>query len=129
MAMAARSRTRIDRQRIGSQAEDRAARLLLQAGYRIVARNYRCRMGEIDLIAQRADILVIVEVRVRSYVNFGGAAASITAAKQLRLIRTTQHLLAQRTPLQRLAVRFDVILINGAGSAASLEWIEDAFST
>jgi putative endonuclease len=93
---------------------------------KIIARNYRCRFGEIDLIMQDADVLVFVEVRMRASASYGGAAGSIHVAKQRRLIAAAEHYLStlSRTP----PCRFDAILMNEM-NAASVEWIKDAFST
>ena len=108
----------------GRDAEDLAAAFLQQAGLTLVARNYRCRFGEIDLIARDGKTLVFVEVRMRSSDRFGGAAASITAAKRAKLLRTARHYLAgiARAP----ACRFDALLINGNDN--SIEWLKNAFT-
>ena len=115
----------MDRQHIGREAEARAVQLLQQAGFTVLARNYRCRMGELDIVARRAQLLVIAEVRLRSRVQFGGAAASITAAKRARIVRTTRYLLRRQPGLARLAVRFDALLLRAPGGP--IEWIEAAF--
>jgi putative endonuclease len=120
-------RARIDRQRLGSDAEERAVLLLLQAGYRIMARNFRCRMGELDIIARRGRQLVIAEVRLRSSSGYGGAAASISAAKRARLVCAARYLLMLRPELADLVVRFDTLLLSS--SAGPIEWIQDAFGT
>jgi len=114
-----------ERMRRGRAAEARAARILCRAGFTLIARNYRCRMGELDLVARRGRLLVIAEVRQRSGGGFGGAAASITAAKRRRIVRSARHLLLCRPALARLAVRFDALLIDGADGP--VEWIEAAF--
>jgi putative endonuclease len=108
----------------GKAAEARAAKYLESQGLRIVARNYRSRFGEIDLIANDGATLVFVEVRARSSNAFGGAAASITAAKREKLTRTALHYLAAagHTP----QCRFDAVLLSG--DAGPVEWIRDAFS-
>jgi putative endonuclease len=113
------------RQRAGAAAEDRAARCLESAGLQLLARNYRCRMGELDLVATAGDVLVVAEVRLRSSTRFGGAAASITWQKRRRIVRATRHLLAREPALQRLRVRFDALVVEGAG--AEVEWIKGAF--
>jgi putative endonuclease len=115
------------RQRLGTQTEELAARTLQQAGFAILERNYRCRSGEIDLVARRGNLLVIAEVRLRSGTTFGGAAASITAAKRRRIVRATRYLLLCRPRLNALTVRFDALL--AACAAGPIEWIEAAFST
>ncbi len=114
-----------ERMRRGRTAEARAAQVLAAAGFELLAQNYRCRMGELDLVAQRGPLLVIAEVRQRSRRDFGGAAASITVAKRRRIVRAARHLLRRRPALSRLAVRFDALLIDG--SEGAVEWIEAAF--
>ena len=118
-------RAPLERQRLGSAAEERAAQLLQLAGYDILARNFRCRMGELDIVARRGTLLVIAEVRLRSSSRFGGAGASITAAKRARIVRAARFLLARRPHLAALAVRFDTLLLASCGGP--IEWIEGAF--
>jgi len=115
----------IDRQRLGGVAEERAAQHLRAAGLRLLHRNYRCRMGELDLVAREGDTLVIVEVRLRSSSRFGGAAASITHAKRRRIVRATRHLLARYPSLQKWPVRFDAVLVGAPG--VPIEWLRGAF--
>ena len=115
----------MDRQQAGRTAEARAAQALQQAGFTVIARNYRCRLGELDIVAQRAQLLVIAEVRLRSRPQFGGAAASINPAKRLRIIHATRFLLRTQPALAQLVVRFDALLLSGADSP--IEWIEAAF--
>lgn len=107
----------------GAEAEARAGQFLESRGLSIVARNYRCRYGEIDLIARDGATLVFVEVRARRSSTFGGAAVSITAAKRDKLRRTALHYLTTlgRTP----QCRFDAVLLSG--DAGEVEWIRDAF--
>ena len=107
----------------GRQAEDAAAIFLQHHGLTIVERNYHCRFGEIDLIARDGDTLVFVEVRMRSNSAFGGAAASITAAKRDKLLRTARHYLAGAAHLP--ACRFDAVLVSG--EAAAPEWLKNVF--
>ena len=84
---------RTPRQANGSEGEDQAAAHIEKAGLRVLARNWRCRAGELDIVASDADgTLVFVEVRRRASAAFGGAAASITPAKQLRLARAADLL-------------------------------------
>jgi putative endonuclease len=109
--------------RNGRHAEDVAAAFLQNRGLKLVARNYRCRFGEIDLIARDGKTLIFVEVRMRSSDGFGGAAASITAAKRGKLLRTARHYLSAtaRAP----ACRFDALLVKGADN--SIEWLKNVF--
>jgi putative endonuclease len=93
-------------------AEDRAAALLCDRGYAIVERNYRCRVGEIDVIARDGDTLAFVEVRSRADGDHGSALATVGPAKQRRIARVAAHYLAARRPTAR-ACRFDVVGITG----------------
>ena len=110
----------------GRQAEDLAARFLEKKKLRIIARNYRCRGGEIDLVCRDGKVLVFVEVRLRQNTAFGGAAASVTAIKQRRIILAAQHFLMTNA-LTNDDCRFDCILMNGT-SGNDIEWLRDAFS-
>jgi putative endonuclease len=105
----------------GAAAEALAADFLAAHGLTIVARNYRCRGGEIDLIARDRDTLVFVEVRLRSGEAFGGAAASITSGKRKRLERAAGHYLARigREP----PCRFDAVLLDALDSRR-IEWVK-----
>lgn len=106
----------------GARAEALAAAFLESQGLAIVARNVRSRFGEIDLVAKDRDTLVFVEVRLRRSNRFGGAAASITAAKRARLIAAAHTYLATlaRTP----PCRVDAVLLD-ALDPARVEWLRD----
>lgn len=108
--------------RNGSEAEDLALRFLEARGLKLRARNYACRMGEIDLVLEEGRTLVFVEVRQRRSGAFGGAAESITARKRARLIATARHYLARERELPHC--RFDAVLVDGEDH---VEWIRDAF--
>jgi putative endonuclease len=118
------------RQRIGNKAEDAAAAYLRAQGALILLRNYRCRCGELDIVARLGDgELAIVEVRTRSSSLYGGAAASVDSGKRRRLIRAAGRLLQQRKDLARLRARFDVIVVTDpCGEEPRIEWIKHAFS-
>ena len=107
----------------GGSAESLAAAFLERQGLKILERNYRCRFGEIDLVAATGATLVFVEVRARRSAAYGGAAASITAAKRRRIVAAARHYLAARGAGR--ACRFDAVLIQG--TAAEIEWLKDAF--
>jgi putative endonuclease len=86
------------------------------------------RLGEIDLVALDQGVLVIAEVRTRSSAAFGGAAASIGAVKQRRIIRAAAQLLQQHRDYAALPVRFDVLIVNGPESATpQVDWLRHAF--
>jgi len=105
----------------GGNAEEEAAALLSRHGMRIVARNYRTRFGEIDIIARDGESLVFVEVRLRADSRFGGAAASIGARKRGRIAAAARQFLRQSG--SRLPCRFDVVAIE-EGEA---RWLRAAF--
>jgi putative endonuclease len=113
----------MERQRIGQSAEDTAVSYLEARGLHILLRNYRGKVGELDIVARDGTALVIVEVRCRSSNRFGGAAASVDARKQMKIRRTAALLLRQRADLAKLPVRFDVVAIGPSGT----EWIKHAF--
>lgn len=115
----------VDRRQIGQHAEERAARHLCAAGLFLLHRNYRCRLGELDLVARDGATLVVAEVRLRASTRFGGAAASITRAKQRRIVLATRHLLARYPSLQRLPIRFDALLV--PADEGPIEWVRAAF--
>jgi len=111
-------------QRDGAAQETLALAQLEAAGLQLLARNVASRVGELDLVMQDGDVLVFVEVRSRTSSRFGGAAASVTFAKQRRLASAAQVFLKTtwRGPLPRC--RFDVVAISPAG----IDWLRDAFT-
>lgn len=117
-------------QRMGLRAEDLAAAYLQAQGASILLRNYRCRCGELDIVAGLGECeLAIVEVRTRSSLEYGGAAASVDSGKRQRLIRAACRLLQQRKDLARLRARFDVIVVSDpCGDEPRIEWIKHAFT-
>src|SRR5262245_58962221 len=106
----------------GARAEDLCARLMRAAGLVLVERNWRCRMGEIDLIAEDQGMLVFAEVRMRTGPGFGGAGESVTAAKRARLVAAARLYLSRRP---ETLCRFDVFLVDGM--TWQVQWIRDAF--
>lgn len=106
----------------GPAAEALAERYLVDRGLVIVARNWRSRRGEIDVIARHGTTLVFVEVRLRTRSDYGGAAGSITAAKRARLTAAAEHYLAgcRGSP----TCRFDAILLD-ALDMGRIEWLRD----
>ena len=107
----------------GAEAEALAAAYLEKQGLTIVARNYRCRLGEIDLVARDGATTVFIEVRKRRSAAFGGAAASITAAKRMKLMKAARHYISRLQSLPQC--RFDALLIEG--EPPRIEWIRNAF--
>lgn len=122
-------RPRPDRQSIGRAAEEAASRFLQGQHLNILVRNYRCRSGELDIVAETPDgVVVIAEVRLRADARYGGGAASVDWRKQRRIQRAAQHLLARQPALSQRALRFDVLdLAPTAASGYRIDWIRHAF--
>lgn len=109
----------------GAAAEELAKEFLEQRGLRLIERNFRCRMGEIDLIMQDQEHLVFVEVRYRKNSRFGTPQASVDQKKQLKLLRTAAYYLQQHRITS--PSRFDVVALSGDQPAPV--WISNAFGT
>ncbi|MCK5916986.1 MAG: YraN family protein [Cocleimonas sp.] len=114
----------LDSKKKGSDTEQLACDYLQSKGLQLLQRNFFSRYGEIDLIMRDDDTVVFVEVRYRKNSHYGGAAASVTPAKQQRIIKTALTYQQQNTPQD--AMRFDVIAVEG--KAFKMEWIQNAFS-
>ena len=114
--------------RLGALGEDVAAAALRKGGYRIVARNHRCRRGEVDLIAEKGELLVFVEVRTRATAAFGGPEETVDARKQRRVIAAARDFLAQRRGPAK-AARFDVIAVVDGPTGPTLTHFENAFDS
>ena len=125
----AAGRKKTARQKAGAAGETTALRYLQERGLELVLRNYRCKVGEIDLVMLEDSTLSLLEVRYRSDRGFGGAAASVTWRKQQRIANAAQHLLLIRADLRRYRARFDVIAVSpGTGGDLQVEWIKNAFT-
>lgn len=113
---------------VGAWAEDLALHYLQQQGLKICMRNFRCRLGEIDLIMQEKQTLVFVEVKYRQKHRFGGALAAITPIKCKKMHQTASYYLQQRGLYDVVPCRFDAIVIEGSPSKASYQWIKNILS-
>lgn len=114
--------------RRGAAAEQLAAEYLRARGVSILARNLRCRAGEIDLVCLDAHMLAIVEVRQRARIDFGGALESVTWRKRRKIMRATRFFLMRLPQWAGYAVRFDVVAVQGAPEGEyDIVWIKDAF--
>ncbi len=115
---------------IGQNAEDIALRFLQKKGMQLVERNYRCKLGEIDLIMQQDSELVFVEVRYRKRTNFGSGAESVDFRKQQKILRSAEHFLQNHARYRSNPCRIDVISITNpakhAGSTVEIDWIPNA---
>ncbi len=115
--------------RLGRLGEDLACAELRRRGYAILARRFRTRHGEIDIVARDGDVLVFVEVKARSTTRFGGARAAVTWPKQRQIVRMAQRYL-QRVGWSARPVRFDIVAIQGHGDGRTPEvvLIRNAFN-
>ena len=116
---------------LGAKGEELAVRYLKKRGYRIVERNYRTRLGEIDIIAEQGDDLVFIEVKTRSDTLFGSAFESVTKQKQKQLSKVALEYISKEDCHNRPA-RFDVVAIElqkGSNTLkdASIEVLQNAF--
>jgi putative endonuclease len=114
---------RIDTRAVGTNAEQVAQRFLAKKGLTSIAQNFRCRLGEIDLIMLDKDCLVFVEVRYRAAKQRIAARLTVNVRKQLKLIKTAATFLARNPRFAQHSVRFDVVAVDGD----TLDWIADAF--
>lgn len=109
----------------GQAAEALALQFLQQRGLKLIAQNYRCRFGEIDLVMRDGATVVFTEVRLRTSNAFGGAAASVTAQKQRKIVLAARHYLSELKHAP--TCRFDVTLLDDM-NVDRVEWIKNAFS-
>ncbi len=112
----------VARQKLGAHGERLAARRYEAAGYSVVARNWRCTEGELDLVLRGDDVLVFAEVKTRSSARFGVPAEAVTPAKQRR-IRRLAHRFCADSGVRARTVRFDVVSI----LRGQVEIIENCF--
>jgi len=114
------------KQVLGKEGERVAEQYLRKKGYRLVERNYRCAVGEVDLIALDRRVIVFVEVKTRSGHGFGTPLEAVQPRKQRKMIQAAQFFLTQKKLHQRDA-RFDVVGISWPGGQPVVEHIENAF--
>ena len=116
----------------GQYTEELACQYLENKGFKLIEKNFNCRLGEIDLIMKDNDSLVFVEVRYRRSNNFGSGAESVTANKQSKLIKTASLYLQQHDTYNKYPARFDIVSITGIIETNDMnnidfDWIENAF--
>jgi putative endonuclease len=111
---------------IGSRGEDVAEDVYRRRGYRVVARNWRCRLGELDLVVERGGVLVFCEVKSRRQSVFGGGFEAVTWRKRAKL-RAVAEAFLQATGSRPQAIRFDVASVAVRGPRSTIELFEDAF--
>jgi putative endonuclease len=111
---------------IGRRGEDEAARFLESRGYKVLDRNYRCRYGEIDIVARDGKTVVFVEVKTRGSDRFGTPADSVDARKQKKILLTSQFYI-ESNRLFDSDLRFDVVGIEMNGGRFAFELVKNAF--
>jgi putative endonuclease len=113
---------------VGAVYEDAALAELTRRGLALVARNWRCRHGEIDLVMrERQGAVVFVEVRFRSDGAHGDGVESVASAKRGRLVKTAREFLAAHPALARAPCRFDIAAFSGGPDNPAFEWQQNAF--
>ena len=113
-------------QQFGQQAEDMATRFLKKHGYKIVARNYRTRSGEVDIIARDGDTVVFVEVKARTSSRYGSAKEAVTVRKQRQISKVALGYL-QFTDQSHAKARFDVVTVTRRLDTHDIDLIRNAF--
>ncbi len=116
----------LNRRQFGQQGESLAARVLEKRGYKILARNYRTPLGEIDLVARDGKVLVFIEVKTRRSHRFGAPQEAVSPPKQDRLRRLAAWYMQQHKQ-ESVPVRFDVVAITLTGNEPQVEIIQEAF--
>jgi len=111
---------------LGKQGEEIAIRFLKKRGYRILLRNYLCKMGEMDIIARERDTLVFIEVKTRTSTAFGPPQLAVNSAKQMQLSKVALYFLKEKR-LGDVKARFDVVAILLGPKGEEIELIKDAF--
>jgi putative endonuclease len=114
------------RKELGGEAEATVARYLEGSGYRIRARNFSCRYGELDVVAEKEGTLCFVEVRMRSTAAWGDPSQSVSFPKQRRVVKAALAYLFQQR-CEGMMIRFDVVSVVGRGEAAKVEHLPNAF--
>jgi putative endonuclease len=111
----------------GDRWERYAESWLRRRGLKLLARNFRSRFGEIDLVMLDGSVLVFVEVRFRQRRDYGSGADSVTWAKQRRLVSAAHHYLARHRPHSARPCRFDVVSLGAGANRPEVDWIQRAF--
>ena len=114
------------RQKFGKFGENLAARHLKKLGYKIICKNYRTKLGEIDIIAKEEDTIVFVEVKSRRTSTFGSPKYSITKKKQQQISKTALYYLKE-TNQSNVSARFDVVTVSSVNKKHDIEVIKNAF--
>ena len=111
---------------LGKKGEEVAFRFLKKNGYRILERNYVCKLGEIDIIAKEKDTLAFIEVKTRTSTLFGPPQLAVTHSKQMQLSKAALYFLKEKR-MENVKARFDVMAILLEQTGEKIELIKDAF--
>ncbi|OGT82142.1 MAG: YraN family protein [Gammaproteobacteria bacterium RIFCSPLOWO2_02_FULL_52_10] len=111
----------------GKLAEDIAYKYLKQQGLKLLVKNYRSPMGEIDLIMRDGEVTVFIEVRSRRHSRHMHAVESIDSGKRTHIVNTSEEYLQNQRRSNKEICRFDVVVLTGAPDSAQIEWIKNAF--
>ncbi len=114
----------MNKRQVGNYGEERAVWFLTRKGYQILGRNYRCRQGEVDIIAKDGSYLVFIEVKYRKSGRCGDPAEAVGGTKQKRLYQAARHYLCRHGYGEEQPCRFDVVAVYGDGQVRCME---DAF--
>jgi len=116
----------MQKKELGKKGEEIALRFLKKRGYRIIKRNYVCKMGEMDLIAKEKDTLVFVEVKTRTSTTFGPPQLAVNSSKQRQLSKVALSFLKEKQ-IEDMKARFDVVAILLGPKGEEIELVKDAF--
>lgn len=119
-------RPRREKKELGKIGEEIAIRFLKKKGYRILERNYVCKMGEMDVIAREKDTLAFIEVKTRTSTTFGPPQLAVNQTKQMQLSKVALYFLKEKR-LEDVKARFDVVAILLRPKGEEIELIKDAF--
>lgn len=117
---------KMQKKELGKKGEEMAIQFLKKNGYRILGRNYVCKMGEMDIIAREKDTLVFIEVKTRTSTTFGPPQLAVNPSKQMQLSKVALNFLKEKQ-LEDARARFDVVAILLKAKGEEIELIKDAF--
>lgn len=107
---------------IGNLYEDIAADYLKDNGFEILERNYKCKIGEIDIIALKDNIIRFIEIKYRKNSDYGYPIQAISKKKQIKIMKTAQWFIAERKISEDFGCSFDVISIQGSGGPNNIQY-------
>jgi len=116
----------MQKKELGKKGEEIAIRFLKKNGYKIIERNYVCKVGEMDIIAREKDTLVFIEVKTRTSTAFGPPQLAVNSTKQMQLSKVALYFLKEKC-LEDIKARFDVVAIVVRPKEEEIELIKNAF--